>query len=93
MRLLYYFPNEAATMIADRINNLIVGNPERIWPNTGMSDVDAYIKREVANGVRTEGFLASVMWSRAPAVVTAIKGVAARTDDPEIKELLRHAPE
>jgi len=93
MRLLYYFPSETATMIADRINNLIVSDPEHIWPAPGTSRVDAYIKREVANGVRTKEFLASVMWSKQPAIIAAIKGVAARTDDPEIIDLLRHAPE
>jgi hypothetical protein len=89
MRMLYYFPTDCASVIADRIDQMDVtrtGSP--INEPAGESELDAFMKREVANGVRTYDFIAAVVWSPHSSIVAAIKRVADRTDDEDIIRLV-----
>lgn len=90
IRLLYYFPTESAPLIADRIDHLDVsrtGPPSA--EQASESELDSFIKREVANGVRTHEFISAIIWSKHPAIVAAIKRVADRTNDQDIVELVQ----
>jgi HEAT repeat protein len=78
MRLLYYFPQETAAMIATRMRSLDV----RARAPDGWAD------REVKNGIRTIDFIKAVSWSKAPGIQEALADIARRTDDPDIKEAL-----
>ena len=75
LRMLYYFPDETAEMIADRLARLDVRK---------VHDVTNQIAREVANGVRVEGFIKSVTQSSAPAVQRELFNIFNRTGDPEL---------
>ena len=63
LRLLYYFPNEASALIARRLDNLAVGKD---------ADLDSFMHRCVANGVRVNEFLKAVAWCKTPAVRAAL---------------------
>src|SRR5436190_16040280 len=73
--MIYYFPDETAEMIADRLARLDVRK---------VDDVTNHIAREVANGVRVEGFIKSVTQSSAPAVQRELFNIFNRTGDPEL---------
>jgi hypothetical protein len=92
MRLLYYFPTDCAELIADRIDQLDVTRtgPPSSQPASD-SELDAFTKREVANGVRTDDFIAATVWSQHPDIIAALKRVADRTDDDDIVELVGRA--
>lgn len=79
MRLLFYFPNESAAMIANRLERLDV-RPTNDY---------TFIKREVNNGVRTNDFITAVMWSPHPLIAAAIKNIANRTNDEEIIKIIQ----
>ena len=73
LRLLYYFPQEATALLLKRLDDLKVGKDR---------DVDAYIRRGIANGgVRSENFLKALTWSKSPAVRAAITRVFRRTNN------------
>ncbi|QEL16693.1 hypothetical protein [Limnoglobus roseus] len=74
-RLLYYFPKESARLVADRLDALDVGKGK---------DVDDYMRRAVANRVRTEHFIPAVAWSKEPLVRAALTRVFQRTEDRRI---------
>src|SRR5262249_52651058 len=73
MRLLYYFPKESAAMIAERLKDM-----ETKKPKPGL---EAWMMREVKNGVRTTDFLKAVNWCQEPTVRDALLDVFRRTDD------------
>jgi hypothetical protein len=79
MRLLYYFPDEAAPLIAARLRTFDVADAGR---------GDGWIRRDVRNRVRTVEFLRAVSWCRAAPIREALSDVARRTDDPAVKEAL-----
>jgi HEAT repeat protein len=79
VRLLYYFPDETAPLVAARLRSLDVADkPGR----------DGWIQREVKNGVRTSEFVKAVAWCRAAPIREALAEIARKTDDPVIKEAL-----
>jgi hypothetical protein len=75
MRLLYYFPRESTRLLADRLDALKV-------PYSGSGLDDAWMKREVANGVRADELIKAVSWCQDPLIKTALVGIYRRTDDP-----------
>ena len=75
MRLLYYFPKEAAPLIADRLRSFDV---------RATDDVDAFIHREVASGCRAGEFIKAVSWCREPAIEQGIKAIFSKTTDVQI---------
>jgi hypothetical protein len=89
LRLLYYFPTESAPLIADRLRSLEVyrTGPPSSQP-ASPEELDAFMKREVANGVRAAAFIEAVKWSDAPEIRAALAEIKARSDDPDIQMLL-----
>jgi len=83
IRLLYYFPGEAAPLIAARLRSFDVKGTVR---------GDGSMKREVKNGVRTVDFIKAVRWSKEPVIREALADIAKRTDDPDIKDTLSTRP-
>jgi hypothetical protein len=85
MRLLYYFPKEAAPMIARRLQALRV---ERTRPAGGSRSTDeewaAWTRREVANGARTVELVRAVSWCKERAVRDAVRSIFERTGDVDI---------
>jgi hypothetical protein len=75
MRLLYYFPKETAALIGKRVQGLRVDR---------QAELDAWARREAANGIRTDEFIKAVAWCKEPAVRDAVRTVAKRTDDSSI---------
>lgn len=89
LRLLYYFPEETAPLIAKRLKSLDVLCHG--WPAKGSFNRDqlaAEAKREVANGVRTKDFIKAVAWSDLPEIREAIMDIARRSDDSEILDVI-----
>jgi hypothetical protein len=78
-RLLYYFPEETAPLVAARLRALDVA---------ARKGIDDWIKREVKNGVRTTEFIEAVSWCKAAPVREALADITRRTDDPEVKKAL-----
>jgi hypothetical protein len=70
MRLLYYFPEEAAPLISARLRSLDVRDAQ--WMGTWM-------QREVKNGVRTVDFIKAVAWSTHPEIKNALSEIGKRT--------------
>ncbi len=86
MRLLYYYPDESAQLISDRLARLDVmkaGPGEPSSPAAG-GDVDGWVRREVANGVRTDEFVKAVSWCRQPLVRAAVHDIFERTTDVDV---------
>ncbi|HUR55756.1 MAG TPA: HEAT repeat domain-containing protein [Gemmataceae bacterium] len=76
VRLLYYFPDEAAPLIAARLRALdVMGGPEK--PD--------WIQREAKNAVRTCDFVRAVAWCRAAPIRDALAEIAKKTDDLTVK--------
>lgn len=86
MRLLYYFPQESAELIAARLDQLDV---EATGPGSGsessQEELEAYMKQCVANGVRADDFVNAVAWCREPKVVAAVSRVFDRATDPDVE--------
>jgi hypothetical protein len=85
MRLLYYFPEQAAGMIAERLSELdVTGVGPYEAPGMSQRQIEARKRRKAANGVWTPEFLRAVAWCREPAVHKELLGVFRRTTDPYI---------
>lgn len=88
-RLLYYFPRESAQLIATRLKGLNVAPVAAPGTNVySPTELDAYMKREVNNGVRTSEFIKAVAWCKEPAIVEAVESLRKRTTDTETLQLL-----
>jgi hypothetical protein len=74
-RLLYFFPDQAAPLVAKRLDELDVSQH---------AGLDEYMKQTVANGVRADDFIAAVSWSDRPEIRAALARLTDRTDDPEV---------
>jgi hypothetical protein len=72
MRLLFYYPKEAAPLVAGRLNDLDVGK------DVGL---DGYMLRCVDNRVRAEDFIRAIAWTRDPSVREALAGVFRNAQD------------
>lgn len=81
IRLLYYFPEEAAPIIADRLRALDVGDAG--------TELGAWIKREIKNRVPTIRFIEAVAWSSDPKIRNAILEISSRSNDPKILAVTR----
>jgi hypothetical protein len=69
LRLLYYFPDETAALIAARLDGLNV---------EGDAKLDDYLERCVANRVRADDFIKAVAWSQDEKVRAALVGIFRR---------------
>ena len=74
-RLLYYFPNDAAPIIADRLKSLDVSE-------------DDHFDLCVRNGVRADDLIEAVGWSKNPVIREALTVLAAKTRNEDDKEAL-----
>jgi hypothetical protein len=74
LRLLYYFPKEAAPLVAERLARLDVRKD---------ADLDGYHSRCVANQVRSEDFINAVAWSKDQGVRAALVEVFRRAGSAE----------
>jgi hypothetical protein len=79
LRLLYYFPREAAPVIARKIRSLNVAN---------RGDIEASFAADRAVGVDAASFLEAVAWCREPRVQRAVAEVKARTANPAVLEAI-----
>ncbi len=78
IRLLYYFPEETAPLIAARLKSLDVS----------VATSDASMQRDVKNRIATVAFIEAVSWCQAATIREALADIAKRTDDPQIKKVL-----
>jgi hypothetical protein len=76
MRLLYYFPQESAGMIAARLDGLDV--------NGCGNNVTNQFRRDTLNEVEAEDFINAVSWSDSFLVRKAILNIFKKTTDPKI---------
>ncbi|MDB5313783.1 MAG: hypothetical protein JWO38_7985 [Gemmataceae bacterium] len=72
LRLLYYFPQECAALIAERLDKLDV---------SATKDVDDLTRQFLFNRVRADEFIKGVSWSKEPVVRTALIAVFKRAGD------------
>ena len=81
MRLLYYYPEETAGLIAERLHRLDVKSTSDRGKSARRTkdDLDAFIRRELANGVRTTEFVKAISWCSEPKVREAIGEIFMRT--------------
>lgn len=75
-RLLYYYPELAAPLVAARLDGLEVGD-------TG-PDMEAYLRQCVVNGVRAPDLIDAAAWSDRAEIRAALGRIMARTDDPDV---------
>lgn len=75
MRLLYYYPEESAEIIAERIRAFDFGNP---------ADWDRWQKVYQTNGVRAQDFIEAVRLFDHDAIVDALFEVMQRAEDPQV---------
>jgi hypothetical protein len=76
LRLLYYFRQETAPLIAARLRSLDVetgGDP---------------LERDVRNGVRAVDFIKAVSWCKEPPIQEALADIALRTNDSTIEDAI-----
>ena len=81
MRLLYYYPKQGVPLVVARLKALDVADPGK--------QLEAWMRREVRNGVRTDEFIKAVTWCEHPDVRAALADLAKRTTDQEIAKLLK----
>jgi hypothetical protein len=85
MRLLCYFPREAAPIVATRLRSLDV---RRTGPSAGIGstggELDRYVQREDSNGVTTTDYLRAVNWCRLPQIRRELALMFRRTEDVDI---------
>jgi hypothetical protein len=79
LRLLYYYPNESAGLIADRLKRLDVKDYPKL---------NEHWRREIQNGLHTPEFIKAVAWSDQAVMKAAIEDVAKKTDDKDILDLV-----
>jgi len=86
MRLLYYYPKESTALIAERLRKLDVSKTSSHGKGSPATnkELDAYVRREVANGLRTDEFVKAVSWCKEPQVREAIRAIFVKTDDIDI---------
>jgi hypothetical protein len=72
LRLLYYFQKETSSLLAGRLDKLDVGKDRQL---------DGYMGRQVANGVRADEFIKAVAWTKDSAVRAALARVFKRAED------------
>jgi hypothetical protein len=86
IRLLYYFPDESAGVIAERLRKLDVGTTGDQRKNLQPSErnPDDFMRRCVKNGVRADEFIRAVAWCKQREVREAIQAIFRRTDDIDI---------
>jgi hypothetical protein len=86
MRLLYYYPKETTSLVAERLRKLDVSKTSNHGNGSPATEkeLDAYIRREVANGVRTDEFVKAVSWCSEKKVREAIRDIFAKTDDIDV---------
>jgi hypothetical protein len=82
LRLLYYFPREAAPLVARKIRSLNFAN---------RGDITASFAADRAVGVDAASFLEAVAWCREPHVQRAVAAVKARTANPAVLEAIEKA--
>lgn len=75
LRLLYYFPEESASMIAARLDGLVVDAPD---------DLSGSMKQCIANQICATGLVATVAWSDDSRIKAAVLGIFERTSDPDV---------
>jgi hypothetical protein len=75
MRLLYYFPEESAALIAVRLGKLDVTHGEGL---------DPFMNREVKNGVETEDFIKAVAWTSDQRIRKELALIAKKSLDPAL---------
>jgi hypothetical protein len=78
LRLLYYYPDESAAMISERLKSMDVGEIKKGW-------TDRFVEREVKNEVYTRDFIQAVSWSGHPKIREAITELFLRTTDEDIR--------
>src|SRR5579871_355894 len=85
MRLLYYYTKQIAPKIGKRLEGFQVhwvGPSE--WIGGTEKQLDAYMNRDQANGVRTADFIRAVAWCQEPEIQSALAGIFRRTGDQDI---------
>jgi hypothetical protein len=91
MRLLFYFPQESAPMLAERIDHL---KAKKTGPGSGSLHTDAesrdWMQQTLANGVRAEEFVKAVAWCHESAIKHALFGLFQRAT--EIDVVLEASP-
>lgn len=81
MRLLYYYSKQTVFLVVDRLQSADVSDPGK--------GVNAWMHREVRNGVRTDEFLKAVIWCKHPDIQKTPAELAKCSTDPEIQKLLK----
>lgn len=86
VRLLYYFPKESAALVAERLRTLVAKGTSAHGKGSPATEeeLDAYVRREVANRVRTDEFIEAVSWCREPQIREAIRDIFTKTDDIDV---------
>jgi hypothetical protein len=83
MRLVYYYPKQGIPLLVARLRALDVADCGK--------ELDAWMLREVRNGVRTDQFIQALAWCEHPDVRAALTTMARRATDREIAKVLRSA--
>lgn len=85
LRLLYYFRAESVDLIAERLDRLDV---TATGPGAGSkateSELNAYVKQCLANGVRADEFVKATAWCEEPKIHAAMLRVFERAADPDV---------
>jgi hypothetical protein len=86
MRLLYYYPKETVALISERLGRLNIERTSAHGKGSPATEeeLDAYIRREVANGVRTDDFVKAVSWCPERKIREATRAIFMRTNDVDI---------
>ena len=72
LRLLYYFEKEASPLVVGRLDKLDVGKDR---------ELDSFMRRCVANGVRADDFVKAVAWSKSLTVRASLVALFKRAED------------
>jgi hypothetical protein len=76
-RLLYYFPDQAAPLIARCLDSLDVSD-------VAANGLEEFVKQCVANGVRADDLIGAIAWSDRPEIRAALRRLMDRTNDPSV---------
>lgn len=88
VRLLYYYPDEGARIVAIRLDNLDVSACATGEFGMEKAAEDAYRLVSRRNGLRLDFLIQAVCANKHPSIVEALDRIKARSDNPEILRLL-----
>jgi hypothetical protein len=89
-RMQLYFPEQTAKILVRRLRSMQIDSPK--LTRSGESQVTAFIRREIANEIRTAKFISAMSLSTRTEIQSEISRIESETDDIKLREACQRKP-